>query len=347
MTALIIYLLVALGFSFLCSILEASLLSITPSFIEMRLNQQKSYAKELKKYKENIDLPLAAILTINTFAHTVGAAGVGAQAQRIWGEKYLSVISAVLTLLILILSEIIPKTLGANYWKQLAPFTAKALKVIIYSPVYPIIILSQKITNLLKKDKAHSVLSRAEFQAITEIGISEGIFKDEETRILRNLMKFSRINVRSIMTPRTVMLCEEENVSIKKFYTANQNMRLSRIPIFDGSIDHTNGYVMKDDILEAIINENENMALKELKRPLPLVIDSLPLQKLFYKFIELKTQIFLVVGEYGETLGLVTMEDLIETLIGLEIMDETDNVEDMQKQARQKWEQRAKKSGII
>ncbi|MFW6096091.1 MAG: CNNM domain-containing protein, partial [Bacteroidota bacterium] len=205
MGLLLVYLFIALFFSFLCSMLEASLLSTTPSFIAAKVNEKKRYGIVLKKFKEKIDTPLAAILTLNTFAHTVGAAGVGAQAQEIWGDEYLSVISALLTIIILIFSEIIPKTIGASYWKGLAPFTATTLQILIYSPLYPVVILSKYITKILNKKKAEAVLSRSEFQAMTEIGIKEGIFKEEESRILINLMKFNNIVVKSIMTPRTVV----------------------------------------------------------------------------------------------------------------------------------------------
>src|SRR6056297_2019064 len=206
MVLLILYLFIALFFSFLCSLLEAGLLSITPSYIAARVNENKSYARTLKRFKKDIDLPLAAILTLNTFAHTIGAAGVGAQAQKLWGNEYLSVSSAVLTLLILIFSEIIPKTIGANFWKKLAPFTARALIILIYSPLYPFIILSKFITKILNKNKGSAVLSRAEFQAMAEIGVQEGIFKKEESQILMNLMKFNNIVAKSIMTPRTVVV---------------------------------------------------------------------------------------------------------------------------------------------
>ncbi|MBS3768986.1 MAG: hemolysin family protein [Bacteroidales bacterium] len=347
MTLLIVYLLIALFFSFLCSLLEAALLSITPSFIAARVNENKSYAKSLKKFKEEVDLPLSAILTLNTFAHTIGAAGVGAQAQKVWGNEYLSITSAVLTILILIFSEIIPKTLGASFWKKLAPFTARTLTVLVYSPLYPFIILSKFVTKILNKQKGSAILSRAEFQAMAEIGVQEGIFKKEESQILMNLMKFNNIVVKSIMTPRTVVLSASEDTTVKNFFEKHEKIRVSRIPIFRENIDNISGYVLKDDLMQNMIENKWEIQLKYLSRNIMVVNEKMPIIRLFYKLIQQKEHIAMVVGEYGEMSGIVTMEDVIETLLGTEIVDELDNIEDMQKQAMQIWERRAKRLGLI
>ena len=211
MSLLILFFLIAIVVSFICSILEATLLSITPSYVAAKLSENKKFAILLDKFKRNIDLPLSAILTLNTFANTLGAVGVGAQAQKIWGNEYLTITSAILTITILIFSEIVPKTLGANYWRVLAPITSKVLKIIIYSPLYPIIVLAKFITKILKSNKNEPVLSRSEFQAMTEIGIKDGIFKEQESKILSNLMKFSSVSVKNIMTPRTVVIAAQED----------------------------------------------------------------------------------------------------------------------------------------
>ena len=347
MILLFVYLFIALFFSFLCSLLEAALLSITPSFIAAKVNENKSYARSLKKFKEEVDLPLSAILTLNTFAHTIGAAGVGAQAQKVWGNEYLSITSAVLTLLILILSEIIPKTIGASFWKRLAPFTARTLTVLIYSPLYPFIVLSKFITKILNKQKGSAILSRAEFQAMAEIGVQEGIFKKEESQILMNLMKFNNIVVKSIMTPRTVVVASSEDTTIKNFFEKYQKIRVSRIPIYRENIDNISGYVLKDDLMQNMIDKKWHRQLKTLSRNIMVVNEKMPIIRLFYKLIQQKEHIAMVVGEYGEMSGIVTMEDVIETLLGAEIVDELDNIEDMQKQAMQIWERRAKRLGSI
>ncbi|MBU8893956.1 MAG: DUF21 domain-containing protein [Bacteroidales bacterium] len=347
MGLLFTYLIVALIFSFLCSILEAVLLSITPTYIASKVKEKKKYALRLQKYKEEIDLPLAAILSLNTFAHTMGAAGVGGQVQIIWGNEFVSIASIILTLLILIFSEIIPKTIGASSWKQLAPFAASSLTIIIYSPLYPIILLSKLITKHLSKNKEKSVLSRSEFHAMAEISVKEGIFKEEEAKILLNLMVFNKIEVKSILTPRTVVFAEEENVSVKEFIDKNAKISFSRIPIYKGNIENITGYVLKDEIMQFIIEKKHNEKLKSLYREINVVNEQMPIMKLFYKLIEEKEHIAMVVGEYGEMVGIVTMEDIIETLLGTEIMDEFDNVEDMQELAKKIWERKANRLDMI
>lgn len=346
MTLLLLYLSIALIFSFLCSLLEAALLSITPSHVGVTAQENPSLGKHLQEFKDNIDRPLAAILTVNTFAHTIGAAGVGAQAQIIWGEEYLSVISAVLTIIILIFSEIIPKTLGANYWKQLTPFTVTTLRILIYSPLYPLIVLSQFITKRLKRDKNKSVLSRADFTAMAELGIKEGIFKRGESQILRNILRFNQILVRHIMTPRTVIHGAQEDMPIVDFFKHVKTLRFSRIPVYQNSLDDINGYVLKDEVLSKLIDNEGQLPLSSIKREIEVVTEYMPIPELFSRLLKEQNHIALVVDEYGGTAGIVTMEDIIETLLGMEIMDEMDSVEDMQKWARDNWEKRAKGIGF-
>ncbi|MBI9053669.1 MAG: HlyC/CorC family transporter [Bacteroidales bacterium] len=347
MSLLIVYFLIAILVSFLCSILEATLLSITPSYIAAKINEGKTYAKSLQKFKENIDTPLAAILTINTFANTIGAVGVGVQAQKLWGNEYLTITSGVLTITILIFSEIIPKTLGANYWKSIARSVPPLLNGMIYSPFYPIIILAKFITKSLQQDKSQSALSRSEFHAMAEIGIKEGIFKKGESKILMNLMVFNKISVKNIMTPRTVVFAAEDHLTIQDFFENTDKIRFSRIPVYENNIDNITGYVLKDDIMQDLIDKKQHKTLKDLSREIKVVSEQMPIIRLFYKLIEEKEHIAMVVGEYGEMEGIVTMEDIIETLLGTEIMDELDNVEDMQAQAKLIWEKRAKRLGII
>jgi len=347
MGLLIAYLTVAIFISFLCSILEAILLSVTASYVGAREKENKPYAKLLRKYKTEIDLPLAAILTLNTFAHTIGAAGVGSQVQIIWGNEYLSISSALLTIAILIFSEIIPKTIGANNWKKLAPYAVPVLSAMIYSPLYPLIWLSKFITKALSKNKNQSVLSRSEFQAMTEIGIQEGIFLESESRILSNLMKFNKVVIKSIMTPRTVVISAQEEMTVEEFFNQHETLRVSRIPVYRGTIDNITGFVLKDEIMQNLIEEKKNTPLKEIARPIIVVNEKMPITKLFYRLMEESEHIAQVVGEYGETVGLVSMEDVIETLLGTEIMDELDNIEDMQAQAKKIWQRRARRLGLI
>ena len=348
MVLLITYLAIALFFSFLCSILEAALLSTSSVFINMKLKEGKKYAKRLDHYKKDIDLPLSAILTLNTFAHTVGATGVGSQVQKLWGNTYLGIASIILTLIILIGSEIIPKTLGALYWKELSRFTVVSLRIMIYSPLYPFIILTNFITRRLRKGRSgKSSISEPEFRAITDSVIEDGLMEDEESMILQNLMKFKDILVKSIMTPQIVIVAAEENTIIELFYEENQDLGFSRIPIYKEELNQFSGFVLKDEVMEMIIEKKGKAPLKSIARPITAVNEDTPIIRLFSKLIERKAHIAIVVDEYGMVSGLVTMEDLFETLIGLEIVDEMDDVEDMQVLARKTWEARAKKLGLI
>lgn len=348
MGLLFTYLGIALLFSFLCSILEAALLSTTPIYINMKLKEGRKFAMQLSHFKSNIDLPLSAILTLNTFAHTIGAAGVGSQVQEVWGNEYLTIASLILTLIILIASEIIPKTLGALYWKELSRFTVIALRIMIYSPLYPFIILTNFITRRLRKDRATDPrISKTEFRAITDSVIEDGVMDDEESQILKNLMRFQTIRVKSIMTPQVVMVAAEERTSIEQFYKSHEDIPFSRIPVYTGEINQITGFVLKDEIMEMIIEKKGGQSMKEISRPIPMVQEDAPIFRLFSKLIETKAHIAIAVDEYGMVSGLVTMEDIFETLIGIEIVDEMDSVEDMQVLARQNWETRAKKLGLI
>jgi CBS domain containing-hemolysin-like protein len=348
MGLLLIYLGVALFFSFLCSVLEAALLSTTSVHINIKLKEGKKYAKQLDNYKKNIDLPLAAILTLNTFAHTIGAVGVGSQVQELWGIEYVTVASAILTLIILIGSEIIPKTLGALYWKDLSRFIVVSLRIMIFSPLYPFIMLTNFITRALRNGRSGKAsISELEFRTITDTVIEDGVIDDEESRILQNLMKFKDILVKSIMTPQIVIMAADENTTIAEFYEENVDIPFSRIPLYKEELNQFTGFALKDEIMEMIIEKKGKKTLKSIARPITAVSEDKPIIRLFSKLIEKKAHISIVVDEYGQVSGLVTMEDLFETLIGLEIVDEMDDVEDMQVLARKTWEARAKKLGLI
>lgn len=345
MTLLIVYFLVALLFSFLCSLIESVILSITPSFITQKLQQGKDWAAQLHKYKNNIDRPLAAILTLNTFAHTLGAAGVGAQAQIIWGDEYLTVVSIILTLLILIFSEIIPKTIGANYWMSLSGFTVFTLRILMVL-LFPFVWISKWITSIFNINKRKSVLSRADFSAMAELAVEEGVFGHSESLIIRNVAMFDQIKVKDIMTPRTILFAADENTLIVDFYKEYPDFVFSRVPLFDKTIDSINSFILKDELLITIIKGETNKPLKSISRNILNVYQNLPIPKLYTRFITENEHIALVVDEYGGTAGIVTLEDLIETILGLEIIDETDNIDDLQKAARIKWVERAKKMGL-
>ncbi|CAM3353723.1 CNNM domain-containing protein [Aequorivita lipolytica] len=353
MTLLIIYALLSIFFSFLCSILEAALLSFTPTYLRMKTQSGKSYAKTLTNFKKDIDKPLIAILTLNTIAHTVGAILVGVQAEKLpfkvdlWGMNIVGVVSAIMTMLILVVSEIIPKTIGATYWKKLGPFTATFLKVIIFPLKYTgILWLLLFVTRMVGKSAHVSTMSREEFMAITDVAEEEGVFEENETTVIKNLLVFKSVKAKDVMTPFPVVTLEDEKTTLQKFHSRHKNLRFSRIPVFRDKTHNISGFVLRDDILEEIVEERGDKLLSDIKREIYMISAEKPIPDLFETFIKQRVHIAAVVDEFGNTIGVVTMEDIIETLLGLEIMDESDNIEDMQLQARKNWEKRAKKMGI-
>ncbi len=350
MGLLIIFAVLSIFFSFMCSILEATLLSITPSYIKIRKKEGKSYAKDLANLKKDIDKPLIAILTINTIAHTVGAILVGVQAEKTFGDggNSVMIVSALMTLAILVLSEIIPKTIGATYWQSLGNFTAKALNIMIFPLKYTGILWLMMLTTKLIGKSAHvSTMSREEFAAITDAAEEEGVFEESETTVIKNLLVFKSIEAKDVMTPFSVAIVEDESMSLSDFYSNHKNLKFSRIPVYKEKSNNVSGFILKDDVLEAMIDEHGEQPLSNIKRDILVTNDNTPIPELFEIFVEKRAHISMIVDQFGNTTGIVTMEDIIETLLGLEIMDESDSVEDMQVLARKNWERRAKRLGLI
>jgi CBS domain containing-hemolysin-like protein len=350
MGLLFIYGAVSIFFSFLCSILEAVLLSVTPTFINVKKKEGKAYAETLEEFKKDVDRPLIAILTLNTIAHTVGAILVGGEAEKHYEGDGSGVfmVSAIMTILILVASEIIPKTIGATYWKSLAGFTASALNILIFPLKWTGILWVLQLTTKLVGKSAHgSVLSRQDFAVMTEMGEKEGTLKNSESRIINNLLQFDSITAKDIMTPRTVVVAVPETMTLIEYYEKYPNLRFSRIPVFHDTNDNVTGVFLKDELLLNLAKGNKEMTVGSLASPIEMVRENVPLSKIFNLFLEKRIHIALVIGEYGGMHGVVSMEDVLETLLGLEIMDESDNAEDMQHLARQKWKERAKKLGLV
>lgn len=352
MSLLILYGVLSIFFSFLCSILEAVLLSVTPTYLSIKKKEGKAYASSLEALKKDVDRPLIAILTLNTIAHTVGAILVGKQAEKLYGngDNYgVFIVSAIMTILILVASEIIPKTIGATYWKQLTNFTSKALYTLIFPLKWTGLLWLLQLTTKLIGGKGHheSVLSREDFSAMTQMAEEEGVFHESESKVIKNLINFKEILVKDVMTPRTVIEMAPETMMIQDFYDENQNLKFSRIPIYGSNPDEISGYFLKDNLLEAIIKGNGKQPLKSIMRELTVTTRNFSIPDLFEDLIAKREHIALVVDEYGSVSGIVTQEDVIETLLGLEIMDESDNVADLQMLARKSWETRAKRLGLI
>lgn len=346
MELLLIYLFASIILSFCCSFLEASLLSTTHSYIAGEILANKPYAKRLKRFKDEIDKPLTAILTLNTFANTFGAAGVGAQAQALWGTEYLTAISVALTLTILLVSEIIPKTIGTAYWKPLSPIVAYALQFIVWL-LYPVVKLAPFITKRFKSKKEGSEISRYDIHMMTQLGENEGVLDREESQIIQNLLRFDEITVHDIMTPRTVVVAENEATSVADFFKNLKFRHFTRIPIYAENVESITGYVIKEDLINDIISKQGKSKLVSFKRPIRFISIEDTLPTAYEQFIHNNEHIAAVYDEYKGFSGILTMEDVIETLLGVEIMDEYDSTEDLQQFARKNWEKRAKKLGII
>lgn len=344
MVLLTVFLFTALFFSFLCSILEAMLLSVTPSYAVALEQKGTKVGTRLGRLKQDIDRPLAAILSLNTIAHTVGAAGVGAQATKLFGDASAGVVSGILTLLILVFSEIIPKTVGALYWRQLVPVGTYVLQWLIWG-LYPFVILSQKITQILTRGRDASMVSRDEFHALADMGLKEGVFLEIESHILQNLMRFGSLSAQDIMTPRSVVLSRPEDMTVAELLDCHSPF--SRIPLHRADGESLQQYVLNSDILLAAARGQTDEKLIRFARSILIVPETLFLPRLFDRLLERKQLIAATVDEYGRTSGIVTMEDLLETIVGVEVVDETDETTDMQQFARQLWEKRAKALGLV
>ena len=365
MTLLIIFAIISIFFSFLCSILESVLLSITPTFINLKKSEGLEYANELETLKKDVDKPLIAILTINTVANTVGAILVGVQAEVAYAEMYgvniktilgikitedvmVGIVSAIMTALILVVSEIIPKTIGATYWRSLANFASKALKVMIFPLKWTGILWTLQLTTKLIGGKSHiSILSKEGFLVMTEMAEKDGVFHENESKVIRNLIGFKEMQVNSVMTPRSVLEIANEKETITSFYNEHKELSFSRIPVYSENPDNITGYFLKDNLLEAMINGNSEQSLASIKREIIVVERDLSIPDLFDKLIKEKEHIALVVDEYGSVSGIVSQEDVIETLLGLEIIDESDDVADLQAHAKKSWKNRTNKMSTI
>lgn len=345
MFLLILYVLIALGFSFLCSIAEAVILSVTVGYVAVLEKENKKSGKILRKMKEDINKPLAAILTLNTIAHTVGAAGAGAQATSVFGDAYLGIISAILTLLILVFSEIIPKTLGAHYWQALAPVVGYSLQGLIWI-LYPFVKLSEYLTKSMTHGPTLKGFNREELSAMAELSWEEGLLAQQESRILLNLLSLHQLKVQDAMTPHSVVFSIPETLTVGAYYKQHESEPFSRIPVYKDSKDKITGFVLRTDLLLAQARAESENTIAEYVRELHAVADVMPLSNAFDTLLRERATIALVVNEYGGVQGVLTMEDVIETILGLEIVDEGDRSRDMQELARRLWQRRSKALGV-
>ncbi|MBT3201928.1 MAG: HlyC/CorC family transporter [Phycisphaerales bacterium] len=333
MMLLMIYLFVALGVSFLCSLLEAALLSMPRSHVMLLAEQGHPAGKRLERMKDNMDRPLSAILTLNTFGHTLGAAGVGAQAAIIWGDAWVGLVGFVVTILILIVSEIIPKTLGVTYAKALAPFVAWTVGGMVMI-LRPLVAVCDWISKRLSPN-SHSKgkISRDEVNSLIKLASQEGAIDPEEANIIRNLIALRDTAVQEIITPRTVVFTLQADQTVSDA-TQNEPPHFARIPVVGTSLDDTKGFVNRRQLYKMLNDGHGEMTLGEMAQPLHAVPAIAKLPAVLKDFIQRREQMFLVVDEYGGSAGVVTLEDVLETVLGVEIVDESDPADDMQQLAK-------------
>lgn len=342
MTLLVLYLITALSVSFFCSLLEAVMLSVTPSYVGLLIKTNHRSGRILKGLKENIDRPLAAILTVNSLAQIMGSAGVGAQAQKIYGDEMLTIASVILTFLMLFITEILPKTIGVAYWKRLAVPAAYLIRIMIVV-TYPLVLFFETVTRLISKNEGfRSKLSREEMMVVIEIAQTEGTLVEKETRIIRNLLRLNNIYVTDVMTPLSETFSFHKSQTVTEVMSKHGQELYSRIPIYDKNPEDVVGLVLRFNIFNADSDDLHDMTMESLMTPINKVCASVSLAKLLDDFITRREHLFLAVDENEKTVGVITLEDVLETLLGVEIEDEIDTVEEMREIALQKWRERLK-----
>ena len=339
MGLVLLYLSLALFVSFTCSILEAVLLSTPMSYVRMKVDEGAHGALILEKLKNDIDRPISAILCINTIAHTIGAAGVGAEATAVFGEAYFGVISAILTILILVFSEIIPKSIGARYWRQLACNSAILIKGMVFIS-YPLVIMSEYIMKLFTSASVEeqASVSREEVSAMVKVWAAEGVLEKDEYRIIQNLLRLDSITAHEIMTPSVVVESASTSMTLKDFYREERYSTFSRIPVYEEDDNYITCYVLRQTVLEKLTVDKFSLCLSVIERPILKFSEDTSVSEIWEKMLAKKEHISVIFDEYGCMRGIVTMEDVIETMLGFEIVDEKDKVEDLQELAREKWQ---------
>ena len=344
MGLLLIFLLITLLVSFLCSTLESVLMTTTLSYISLREDEGDNAAVLFKQYKLDTERPLAAILSLNTIANTVGSVGIGMQATLVFGNAWVGLTSAVVTLLILIFAEIIPKTIGTKYWKSLMPFTAYTIKGLIVV-MFPFVLLVHYITRIFHDDDGlgDNTVSREEVSAIANVGEEEGVIEQDENKIIQNIIRLDEIKAFEVMTPRVVAAIAPEKMTLREYYDSDAYDHFSRIPVYAESQEFITGYVLRDDALEDLAEDHFDTRLGDIKRSLPYFNEDTSISDIFDAMLKQKSQIALVIDEYGCFQGIITLEDIIETIFGFEIIDENDVITDMQQYARERWQKRQKR----
>ena len=346
MTLLLIFLLGAMLISFMCSILEASLMSTPLSYVNMREDEGYKPATRFKRYKTDNARPIAAILSLNTIANTIGAAGVGAQATEVFGSQWFGLVSAITTILILVFSEIIPKTIGSRHWKKLMGCTNRARRPILIV-LFPIVWVVEQLSKTIAEDEDEAAVSREEVAAMADMAEDEEVIDEDENKIIQNVIKLDDVKAEDVMTPTTVAAIAPEQMTLKEFYRDKAYSHFSRIPVYSDSDEYITGYVLRSEALELLTEDKFNMTLGEIKRDIVMYKEEMPVSEIWDSMLRNKRHIACVIDEYGSFQGIITLEDIIETIVGLEIMDERDDVADMRQLALDRWHQRQSRFKVI
>jgi len=312
------------------------------SYITMREDAGYKPATRFKQYKTDNGKPIAAILSLNTIANTIGAAGVGAQATQAFGNQWFGLVSAITTILILIFSEIIPKTIGTKYWKRLMGFTARAIRLLIII-LYPLVLFVGLLTKLFAAKEDETAVSREEVAAMADVGEDEGVLDEDENKIIQNVIKLDNIKAYDVMTPHSVAAVAPESMTLREFYKEEEYSHFSRIPVYADDPEYITGYILRSDALEDLAEDKFDKKLKDIKRDIPLFNEEQSVSEIWDSLLKHKEQIAIIIDEYGGFQGILTLEDIIETILGLEIIDENDEVSDMQQFARERWQQRQRR----
>ena len=347
MTALLLFLFGAMAISFLCSILEASLMSTPISYVTMREEEGYKPASKFKVYKQDSSRPIAAILSLNTIANTIGAAGVGQQANILFGSRWFALVSVIVTILILVFSEIIPKTIGATRWKSLMGFTTACISFLIFI-MYPIVVCIEWLQkHITPKDSSDTTISRDEVSAMANVAEEEGDLEEDENAIIQNLINMDDVTAADVMTPRVVAHIAPERMTIKSFYRDKRYLHHSRIPVFADNDEYITGYILRMEALQLMAEDKYDVTLGEIKREIASFNEDTPLDEIWDEMLRKDEQISVIINEYGSFQGILTLEDVIETLLGSEIVDEYDTVRDMQQLALDKWKKRRDSSSRL
>ena len=335
MTLLIIYLLLTMGISFLCSLLESVLMSTPISFISMKEEEGDRNATLFMKFKQDPDRPLTAILSLNTIANTLGAAAVGHQATQLSGDHVFGIVSAAMTILILVFSEIVPKSIGTSHWKNLL-WLSHVMQLLVYL-LFPVVWVVDKLHDTISHEDPDTGISREEVSAMANIGEEEGVLDGSENKVIQNIIKLDDIKAYDVMTPRVVAAIASEQMTLRNFYKQEDLSHNSRIPVYADSPEYITGYILRYDALENLAEDKFDLRLKSIKRKIAAFHEETSVSDIWESLLKTKDQIACIIDDYGCFQGIITLEDIMETILGMEIIDENDTITDMQQYAKERW----------